>query len=705
VLVVENLPALAASPLRGQVRTVSSSPTVLETVLRSLGLPGSVHCVVAAGEALSRDLADRLFAARPGLRLVNAYGPTEATVYASFAEIRPHDRQPPPIGRAIANMELHVLDREARLLSAGAVGELCLGGAGVAAGYLNRPELTAERFIANPFGPGRLYRSGDRAKRLPDGQVVFLGRIDGQLKLHAMRIEAGEVEAALRAQSGVAAAAVGLHRTGAEMRLVAWVVPETPASTAAALRRGLAGRLPRSMVPASFVFLPALPLTPGGKLDRAALPEPSAADRGPAPQRAPATRAQQVIFDLWRKVLEIPAVRAGAFGIDDELVDLGGDSLTAVVICAEIEAACGKPVPGEVLADGITVARLAAWLEAPDQATGLHLLVDGRRIAPEILGEREFVFHLSLPAEEVRLVSHAAVPRRLGTAEDDRLLGVWLEEIVWEQGEKRQFLPLAVPFLGEGFHPTEVGGQRWTNGDAWLAGDLIPQWQGAVVLRLRAWVWQPNLPATPPSRRDTGLAEFESLGDNCEFGFVQQYFDIRLPPGLLRWAATDHRRLLSGLTNSFAALTLPNLIRVLPGDPDYRLATPYFNLHSFQPTDAGAVMQHDAMHRRGVAVLGFLRRKLLRDIAEARKIFVFKTDAADFDEPAMRGLHAALRRHGSAALLCVTPAAAGAPAGEVTRLDEGLYAAQVTRFVLAEGPYDEWLAICERTLHLHRRDR
>ncbi len=705
VLVMDNLlPALLSSRLRGEARVVSSSPTVLDAVLRAGGLPPMVRCVVAAGEALSRDLADRLFAALPGLRLVNAYGPTEATVYASATEIDQAARETPPIGRAIANMALYVLDRAGRLVPEGVTGELCLGGVGVARGYLNRPDLTAERFIANPFGPGRLYRTGDRARVRPDGQIEFLGRADGQLKLKGgVRIEPEEVEAALRRLPGIAAAVVGADGAGAARRLVGWIVPDAqrPAPTVTDLRRGLAALLPRWMIPTAFVFLPALPVTLSGKLDRAALPAPAIKDGGHDARRLPATPTQQAIFDLWRDVLDIPAIRSGAFGVDDDLFDVGGDSLAAVLLSAEIEAVFGTRIPDEALAQGMSVARLAALLETPAAGPGLCLLVDGRRIEPEVVGPHHFVFRVKLPAETLRLLSHAAVPREVGTADDDRRLGVQIVSLTWEQGERRETLPLAAPLLGEGFYAVERTGARWTNGDAWLAGDLIPAWQGEALLRLHGRVWQTQASATAPSQQNAWLAGFESLGDSCEFGFLQKHFHVRQPLGLLRWASTDYRRLLAGLIDGFIGLTQPERIQIIPGAPDDLLATPYCHLHTFHPRTGTAVSRIALIHQRAMGALGFLRRQLLCDIAEGRKIFVFKSEAAEFDGVAMRRLHAALRRHGPAALLCVTLAADRNAAGEVTRLEPGLYAAGVSRFVLADGPYDEWLSICRQTLRLH----
>jgi amino acid adenylation domain-containing protein len=370
LVVAENLLSLPDARLLDQVRVVSGSPTVLAALLRSGRLPKDMRCVVSAGEALSRDLAERLLAARPGLRLVNAYGPTEATVYASTADIRPGEPDAPPIGQAINNMALYVLDRAGRLLPDGAVGELCLAGVGVAEGYLNRPELTEARFVPNPFGPGRLYRTGDRVHWRADGHMAFLGRADTQLKLHGVRIEAGEVEAALEARPDVGAAVVGVHQSDETTRLVAWVVPAKSALDPAALREYLLRNLPSVMVPASFVMLPRLPLTVSGKLDRAALPPPPRTPASPCARRAPVTAMQRAVFDLWCDVVELDDVRTAAFGIDDDLFDLGGDSLAAVLLFSAFEAKFGVAIPPGTFVHGITVARLADLLAAPHHDAG-----------------------------------------------------------------------------------------------------------------------------------------------------------------------------------------------------------------------------------------------------------------------------------------------------------------------------------------------
>ena len=362
VLIVDNPTALGRSPLRDKARVFSMSPTVLDEIVRRDGLPERLTCLVSAGERLTRPFADRILAARPDLRLFNGYGPTETTVYATFAEILAGEPGAPPIGRAIANVELRVVDRAGRLAPEGVEGELCISGAGVSRGYLNRPELTGERFLPDPFGSGRLYRSGDRVRWRPDGQLDYLGRADGQVKIHGVRIELGEVEAALTRLPEVAAAAVGVRGEDESRALVAWIVPAGAPGDATALRRGLAALLPIELIPKAFVFLTRLPVTTNGKLDHAALPAPESHARASAPRRPPGTANERAVFALWRETIDLPAVRDGDFGVDDDLFDLGADSLALVRLNMEIEARFGTRVAGGLIDGGMTVAKLAALI-------------------------------------------------------------------------------------------------------------------------------------------------------------------------------------------------------------------------------------------------------------------------------------------------------------------------------------------------------
>ncbi|MEV0237960.1 amino acid adenylation domain-containing protein [Nonomuraea sp. NPDC050786] len=253
-------------------------PTALLATLPDEDLP-TLRTLIVGGERVSPELVSRF---APGRQMINAYGPTETTVAATACD--PLDpARPPSIGRPIDGVRVYVLDGRLRPVPPGAEGELYIAGAGVARGYLNQPGLTALRFLPDPFGPPgeRMYRTGDLVKAGPDGDLMFLGRTDEQIKLHGNRIEPAEISAALERHDGIAQAAVVLKGEG-QPRLVAYVVPAGGRAAAPAgteLRRHLAGILPAGMVPAEFVTMEALPLTPNGKLDSRALPYPAASGR------------------------------------------------------------------------------------------------------------------------------------------------------------------------------------------------------------------------------------------------------------------------------------------------------------------------------------------------------------------------------------------------------------------------------------------
>jgi thioesterase domain-containing protein len=306
------------------------------------------------------------------VRLWNLYGPTEAAIDASWWDARDGlGARTVPIGRPIWNTRLHVLDPHGEPVPVGVAGELFIAGRGLARGYLGRPDLTAERFVPEPWVPGgRMYRTGDRVRRLPDGSLEFLGRTDHQIKLRGHRIEPGEIEAALLRHPGVRAAVVVADGPPAGTRLVAYVVP-APGGAAEpdALRAYLRQRLPEPMVPGVFVSLEALPLGPSGKVDRQALPAPPAASPGPA-FVAPRDPLEARLAALWGEVLRVPRV-----GVTDDFFDLGGHSLLAVRLFSQVERLTGRRLPVVTLFRAPTVAELAQVLRGEQEPPGWASLV------------------------------------------------------------------------------------------------------------------------------------------------------------------------------------------------------------------------------------------------------------------------------------------------------------------------------------------
>ena len=350
-------------------------PSMLRAFLEE---PAAARCgttlrdVMCSGEALPYDLQQRFFAIVCGdshnVGLHNLYGPTECAVDVSYwACIRDDERRTVPIGRPVANTQLYVLDEAMEPVPIGVAGELYLGGVQVGAGYWGRPELTADRFVRDPFSAdsqARLYKTGDLARWLPDGVVEYLGRLDFQVKLRGFRIELGEIEAALSAHAGVREVVVVANENlpGGAALIAYYSTRGDDKPTSAELRTLLRGSLPEYMVPSAFVELDTLPLSPSGKVDRKALPVPEELAAVQAEFVAPRTAAEEQVASIWRDVLHVEQV-----GVHDDFFDVGGHSLLAMRVAGRLHSATGVRIPFRELFTLRTVESLAARIASVGQ--------------------------------------------------------------------------------------------------------------------------------------------------------------------------------------------------------------------------------------------------------------------------------------------------------------------------------------------------
>lgn len=347
------------------VKLTPAHMKVLEPLLEDVDLKGRFRSLVIGGEALYAHHLTFWRAKAPQARLINEYGPTEAAVGCCIYDAQPVVPFPEniPIGHPVANTQLYVVDRSLQLVPKGVVGELLIGGESLADGYLNRPDLTAERFVPNPFSKDpalRLYRTGDLARYLEDGNLEYLGRTDHQVKIHGYRIELGEVESALLRAPQIREALVIAQETGpGDKRLVAYAVSRDDREpNITALRAFLRGLLPDYMIPSAFVFLPAFPLTSHGKIDRKALPLPD----GSRPELGqdfipPRNPVESQLAEIWQSVLAIERI-----GIHDNFFDLGGASIQSLETASRASRA-GLPLTPEMLFQYQTIAQLAEVLE------------------------------------------------------------------------------------------------------------------------------------------------------------------------------------------------------------------------------------------------------------------------------------------------------------------------------------------------------
>ncbi|MFL5358380.1 amino acid adenylation domain-containing protein, partial [Archangium sp.] len=363
VVLANNALELPRLPAAGRVSLVNTVPSAMSELLHTGGLPPSVRVVNLAGEPLATSLVQQLYR-QPGLsRVYDLYGPSETTTYSTFT-LR-HPDKPATIGRPISGTQVYLLDSRLQPVPTGVPGEVFIAGAGVSRGYLGRPELTAEKFIPDPFSstPGaRMYRTGDLARYRADGNLEYLGRTDFQVKVRGFRIELGEVESVLDKHPAVRQVVVVARedRPG-DKRLVAYLVPTTPASpelTPVELRAWLKQHLPEHMVPSAFVLLEQLPLTPNGKVNRKALPAPEAPTDVGAGYVAPRTPTEEKLAALWSEVLGVPRV-----GAEDHFFELGGHSLLATRVLSRVRSAFQVELPVRVLFEASLLSALARKID------------------------------------------------------------------------------------------------------------------------------------------------------------------------------------------------------------------------------------------------------------------------------------------------------------------------------------------------------
>lgn len=362
---------------RRKITIIQFVPAILRVFLEAQDVETctSLRLVFCGGEPLTADL-QALFFARLKSDLYNLYGPTECTIDSSFWKCqREVQYSIAPIGRPIANLQAYVLDQNLEPVPVRVTGELYIGGAGVGRGYLNRPELTNERFVPDPFhgsSTARMYKTGDLARYLPTGDIEYLGRVDHQLKLHGLRIELGEIETTLAEHPGIRQnAVVAQHTAAGDKRLAAYVVTTSAAKVETTeLRRFLLKKLPAYMVPSVFITLPAMPLMPNGKVDRKALIAQPAEFASKEECSAPRDAVESRLAELWESILGIRPI-----GITNNFFELGGHSLAAVRLMYRIEKEFGKALPIATLFRAPTIEQLAAVVrQQTDSSAGCCLV-------------------------------------------------------------------------------------------------------------------------------------------------------------------------------------------------------------------------------------------------------------------------------------------------------------------------------------------
>ena len=407
-----------------QIGSLLCVPSLARLILDHLPSQHALQCLVVAGEACPPALRSQ--AARvPGLSLYNEYGPTECTVWASYWRFGDGETGPVRIGRPIANTRIYILDASGRPVGVGVTGELHIGGAGVARGYLFRPELTDERFVADPFNGGRMYKTGDLGRWLPDGSIEYQGRNDFQVKIRGFRIELGEIEARLLDCSGVREAVVlARDDQGGDKRLAAYLlVDEGSSVSVAAVREQLAAAMPAYMVPSAIVTMHAFPLTPNGKLDRKGLPAPDQEAMAAREYAAPQGATEEAIAQIWQELLGIECV-----GRHDHFFELGGHSLMVVSLIERLRPH-GFTADVRMVFDAPTLSQLAAALE---QGGASAFAVPPNLIPPDCEAIEPAMLPLvSLDQDAIDTIA-ARVPGGMGNIQDIYPLGPLQEGILFQ---------------------------------------------------------------------------------------------------------------------------------------------------------------------------------------------------------------------------------------------------------------------------------
>jgi amino acid adenylation domain-containing protein/FkbH-like protein len=442
LILADNAIALASLPAAPEVTLVNTVPSALRELLRVKGVPASVRVINLAGEPLTTELADQIYAETAVQKVYDLYGPTETTTY-STGTLRERGAAP-TIGRPLANEQVFILDAQRQLLPIGVPGELYIGGDGLARGYLHRPELTAEKFVAHPFQEGaRVYRTGDLARWRADGNLEFLGRMDHQVKIRGFRIELGEIETLLRQHSEIAEVIVVAQEGQAgDKQLAAYVVVH-PASqlSVGTLREYLKQRLPEYMVPPHIVFLETMPLTPNGKVDRKALPKIQPTRQAETERVLPRNAVETSLAAIWREVLGLDQV-----GVHDDFFELGGHSLLAIQVVSRIRAEFHIEVPLHALFDQPTIAALAEGMNSGEwtkQVAVVHPLqrISRREPAPaSFVQERLWVLDQFEPGSNAY---HVPLALRLKGELNQAALEQALDEIVRRHEALRTVFALA----------------------------------------------------------------------------------------------------------------------------------------------------------------------------------------------------------------------------------------------------------------------